>query len=52
MKIKNLLIDFVTSFLVVLVVASTVTYLWNLIFHTAGSDEGRCCGSYALAFPF
>ena len=39
MKIKSLLIDFIGSFLLVLVVASTVTYLWNLIFHAAGSVD-------------
>lgn len=33
MKIKNLLIGFVTTFAVALVVAAIVTYLWNLIVH-------------------
>ena len=36
MNRKRLLIDFVISFLLVFVVASIVTYLWNLIFHEPG----------------
>ena len=31
MNIKKLLIDFVTTFALILVVATIVTYLWNLI---------------------
>ncbi len=39
MKIKNLLIGFVTIFAVTLLVAAIVTYLWNLGFHgTAAID--------------
>jgi hypothetical protein len=33
MKIKELLVGFVVTFVVVLVVAAIVTYLWNLIVH-------------------
>ena len=33
MKIKGLLIGFVTTFAVTLVVAAIVTYLWNLGMH-------------------
>ena len=33
MKIKNLLIGFVTIFAVTLLVAAIVTYLWNMIRH-------------------
>ena len=33
MKIKNLLIGFVTTFAVTLVAAAIVTYLWNLFVH-------------------
>ena len=33
MKIKNLLIGFVTIFAVTLLVAAIVTYLWNVIGH-------------------
>ena len=33
MKIKNLLIGFVTTFAVTLLVAAIVTYLWNVIGH-------------------
>jgi len=33
MKIKTLLIGFVTTFAVALVVAAIVTYLWNLTMH-------------------
>lgn len=36
MNIKSFLIDFVSLFLLVFVVTSIVTYLWNLIFHDAG----------------
>jgi len=33
MKIKNLLIDFVTTFALTLIAAIIVTYLWNLVLH-------------------
>ncbi|MBA7633664.1 hypothetical protein ES703_41235 [subsurface metagenome] len=33
MNIKRLLIDFVTTFALILVVAAIVTYLWNLTVH-------------------
>ena len=39
MNIKSLLIDFVSTFLLVLVVASIVTYLWNFIFHATGAVD-------------
>ena len=39
MKIKNVLVDFVVIFVLVLVVASVVGYLWNLIFHATGTVD-------------
>ena len=39
MNIKKLLIDFVTIFAVTLVVATIVTYLWNLIRHGQGTVD-------------
>ncbi len=39
MNIKRLLIDFIGLFLLVLVVTSVVTYLWNLVFHEAGAVD-------------
>jgi hypothetical protein len=50
MNIKSFLIDFVSSFLLVLVVASIVTYLWNLIFHAAGAVDWET--SFRLAIIF
>jgi len=39
MDVKALFLDFVSSFLLVLVVTVVVTYLWNLIFEGAGVVE-------------
>ena len=39
MNIKKLLIDFVTTFALILVVATIVTYLWNLIRHGQGTVD-------------
>jgi hypothetical protein len=50
MDIKRMLLDFVSSFLLVLVVASVVTYLWNLIFEGAGAVEWET--SFRLAIIF
>ena len=50
MNIKRLLIDFVSSFLLVLVVVSIVTYLWSLIFHAAGAVDWET--SFRLAIIF
>ena len=52
MNIKRLLIDFVSSFLLVLVVASIVTYLWNLIFHAAGAVNWETSFRLAIIFGF
>ena len=50
MNIKNLFVDFVSAFLLVLVVSSIVTYLWNLIFHAAGAVDWET--SFRLAIIF
>jgi hypothetical protein len=39
MKIKTLLIGFVTTFAVALVVAAIVTYLWNLTMHARSAVD-------------
>jgi hypothetical protein len=39
MNFRSWLIDFVRSFLLVLVVASVITYLWNLVFHASGAVD-------------
>lgn len=39
MKIKDLLIGFVTTFALTLVVAVIVTYIWNLIAHGQGTVD-------------
>ncbi len=39
MNIRPWLFNFVRSFLIVLVVASVITYLWNLVFHAAGAVD-------------
>jgi len=55
MNIQKLLIDFVTIFVVSLVVTAIVTFLWSLIVHGAGSvDWERSFGfaiSFGIAFP-
>jgi hypothetical protein len=50
MNIKSLLIDFVSTFLLVFVVASIVTYLWNFIFHASGAVDWET--SFRLAIIF
>lgn len=50
MNIKRLLIDFVSSFLLVLVVVSIVTYLWSLIFHAAGAVDWETAFRLAIIF--
>jgi len=39
MNIKPWLIDFVRSFLLVLVVALVITYLWNFVFRASGAVD-------------
>ncbi len=39
MQLKNYLFDFVLFFVVVLMVAAVVTYLWELIFHGSGQVD-------------
>lgn len=55
MNIGKSLIDFVTIFVVTLVVTAIVTFLWSLIFHGAGTvDWERSFGlaiSLGIAFP-
>ena len=39
MDLKGLLVDFISSFFLVLVVALVTTYVWNLLFHEAGAFD-------------
>ena len=50
MDIKRLALDFVSSFLLVLVVTSVVTYLWNLAFDGAGAVEWETSFRFAIIF--
>lgn len=50
MNMKEGLIDFVSTFLIVLVVASLVTCLWNLSFHDSGTVDWET--SFRLAIIF
>jgi len=50
MNIQSLLIDFVSTFLIVLVVTSIVTYLWSLIFHAAGAVDWETSFRMAIIF--
>jgi len=50
MKFKDLFVYFLGSFILVLIVASIVSYLWNLIFYATGSvDWGN---SFQLSIIF
>ena len=48
MKIKSLLIGFVTTFAVTLVVAAIVTYLWNLIVHGQSAVDWETSFRFAI----
>lgn len=47
---KSLIIDTIIYFLTVLVVASIVTFLWNLVFHATSSVDWET--SFRLAIIF
>ncbi|RMG36896.1 MAG: hypothetical protein D6732_07575 [Methanobacteriota archaeon] len=36
MTVRTFMINFVSTFVVVFIVASFVSFLWNLVFHAAG----------------
>lgn len=48
MKIKDLLIGFVTTFALTLVVAVIVTYIWNLIAHGQGTVDWETSFRFAI----
>ena len=48
MKIKNLLIGFVTTFALTLVIAIIVTYLWNLIAHGQNTVDWETSFRFAI----
>lgn len=48
MKIKKLLIDFVTVFAVILVVSVIVTFLWNRIVHGASKIDWETSFRFAI----
>lgn len=48
MKIKNLLIGFMTTFAVTLVAAAIVTYLWNLIAHGQSAVDWETSFRFAI----
>jgi len=50
MNIKELFIDFVTVFVVTLVVAAIVSYLWSLIAHGAGAFAWETSFRFAVIF--
>jgi hypothetical protein len=49
MEIKELLVNFVIVFAVVLVIAVIVTYLWNLILHGSGAVDWNISLVFALS---
>jgi len=51
MKIKNLLIGFVTTFAITFVVCVIVTYLWNLIVHGQGAVDWGTSFALAIVLP-
>lgn len=50
MNIRELLIDFVTTFVLGLVVTAIVTFLWSLIFHGAGIVDWETSFRFAIIF--
>ncbi len=50
MKFKAILVQFIIMFLLVLVVGSLVTFLWNLIFHGVGQFEWETSFRMAIIF--
>jgi len=50
MNIKRLLVDFVTVFVVTLIVSVVVTLLWNLIVHGASTIDWETSVRLAILF--
>ena len=50
MNIKELFIDFVTVFVVTLVVVAIVSYLWSLIAHGVGAFDWETSFRFAVIF--
>ena len=50
MKIKKLLVDFVSVFAVSLIVCASVTLLWNLIVHGASTIDWEASFRFAIVF--
>lgn len=55
MKIKKILIGFITSFLLILIVSAITSYLYSLIAHGTGNIDWemsfRFAIIFAIAFP-
>ena len=50
MNIKKLVVEFVTVFVVTLVTASFVTFLWNLIGHDESAVDWETSFRFAIIF--
>ncbi len=50
MNVKTWLIDFVRVSIIVLLVASVITYLWNLAFHAEGVVDWDTSFQLAIIF--
>lgn len=50
MKIKKLVVEFITVFLVTLVTVALVTFLWNLIGHGKSIIEWETTFRFAIIF--
>jgi len=50
MKIKKLVVEFVTVFAVVLVISAIVTFLWNIIGHGESTIDWETSFRFAIIF--
>jgi CHASE3 domain sensor protein len=50
MNIKKLVVEFVTVFAVVLVIAAVVAFLWNIIGHGASTIDWETSFRFAIIF--
>jgi hypothetical protein len=50
MNIKKLVVDFVTVFVVALVISAIVTFLWNIIGHGASTIDWETSFRFAIIF--
>jgi hypothetical protein len=50
MKIKQLAVEFVTVFVVVLVITTIVTFLWNIIGHGVTTIDWETSFRFAIIF--